>query len=285
MRRVRTTTLVRAPAEVVFDLVRDARGQTAGIRPDRVRLVAPGRIDGLLDAGDVVCARLDYRGLRCGLDAGVVTLDRPARFVLEQVRGPWRLWRNERRLVGTGAGTLMIDTIEWAAAPGLAGRLAGAALPRHGLLGFLARRNAQLRAVAERTTAERTAQGTRVVVGVALLAGGRVLAAQRARPAELAGRWEFPGGKVEQGEDEPAALVRECREELGVTVELHGRLGGDLLLGGGRVLRVWTGRVIDGEPVAREHAALRWLGADQVDDVDWLPADRALTDLLRNRLR
>ena len=123
-----------------------------------------------------------------------------------------------------------------------------------------------------------------VVVGAALRDGaGRVLAAQRAGPAELAGRWEFPGGKVEAGETERAALVRECREELGVEVEVGERLGGDVPLGGGQaVLRVWTGRVVAGTPVAHEHTALRWLVADQLDEVDWLPADRPLAELLRS---
>jgi len=126
-----------------------------------------------------------------------------------------------------------------------------------------------------------------VVVGAALLDGaGRVLAAQRAAPPQLADRWEFPGGKVEGEESETAALVRECREELGVEVELDTRLGGDLPVElGGAVLRVWIGRIVAGTPVTSEHAALRWLTADELDDIDWLPADRPLLDALRSRLR
>jgi 8-oxo-dGTP diphosphatase len=126
-----------------------------------------------------------------------------------------------------------------------------------------------------------------VVVGAALLDGeGRVLAAQRAAPPELAGRWEFPGGKVEPGESETAALVRECREELGVEVELDARLGEDLPVElGGAVLRVWTGRIVAGTPAATEHAALRWLDPAELDEVDWLPADRPLLDALRPLLR
>jgi 8-oxo-dGTP diphosphatase len=124
-----------------------------------------------------------------------------------------------------------------------------------------------------------------VVVGAALLDGaGRVLAAQRAGPPELAGRWEFPGGKVEPGESDVAALARECEEELGVRIRLADRLGADLpVQGGGGVLRVWTGRIVAGEPVAREHRALRWLAPHELDQVDWLPADRPLIELLRDR--
>ena len=122
-----------------------------------------------------------------------------------------------------------------------------------------------------------------VVVGAALLDGaGRVLAARRAIGAL---GWEFPGGKVERGETEAAALVRECREELGVEIRVGDRVGPDVPVAGGRwLLRVWTARVVGGEPAALEHAELRWLGPDQLDDVDWLPADRPVVEALRPRL-
>ena len=125
------------------------------------------------------------------------------------------------------------------------------------------------------------------MVGVALLdTSGRVLAAERAEPPHLAGMWEFPGGKVEDGETDLAALVRECAEELDVTIEPGERLGGDILLPGGTaVLRVWTGRITAGTPRAVEHRALRWLTAGELDDVPWLPADRPLVDELRWVLR
>jgi len=125
-----------------------------------------------------------------------------------------------------------------------------------------------------------------VVVGAAILdfAGGTpsVLAAQRATPPELAGWWEFPGGKVEPVEDERVALARECREELGVEVSVGDRLGPDLPIADGRaVLRVWTATVHHGRPRAIEHAAIRWLTADRLHDVAWLPQDLPLVELLR----
>jgi 8-oxo-dGTP diphosphatase len=113
-----------------------------------------------------------------------------------------------------------------------------------------------------------------VVVGAALVHQGRLLAAQRAAPPELAGLWEFPGGKVEPGEDERDALVRECREELGVEVAV-GDLLGEVPVPIG-VLRVYRAGLLAGEPQAREHAALRWLAPSEAFDVPWIPVDLEL---------
>ncbi|MQY03880.1 (deoxy)nucleoside triphosphate pyrophosphohydrolase [Actinomadura macrotermitis] len=120
----------------------------------------------------------------------------------------------------------------------------------------------------------------RVVVGAAIISAGRLLAAQRAEPAALAGGWEFPGGKVDPGETDEQALVRECHEEIGVKVELGDKIGGDWPLTGDWVMRVWVARLVEGEPQALEHLALRWLGPAELDDVDWLPADRPIVDAI-----
>jgi len=114
-----------------------------------------------------------------------------------------------------------------------------------------------------------------VIVAAAIVDGEppRVLAAQRAYPADLAGYWELPGGKVHAGEDDVAALVRECREELGVTVRVGTRVGADLEIGASLLLRVWWARLLDGTPQPLEHTQLRWLSLDALDDVAWLPSD------------
>jgi 8-oxo-dGTP diphosphatase len=129
-----------------------------------------------------------------------------------------------------------------------------------------------------------------LVVAAAIVRAGRVLAAQRSYPAELADCWEFPGGKVEPGEKPTAALVREIREELGVDVAVHERLGDDVPL---RPARPVPGRLRlyrcslsapDATPIAREHARLRWVGAADLDALGWLGTNRHLLPLVRAAL-
>jgi 8-oxo-dGTP diphosphatase len=112
------------------------------------------------------------------------------------------------------------------------------------------------------------------VVGAAIVRDGRVLAARRTGPAAAAGRWEFPGGKVEHGEDARDALVREVAEELGCTIAISAWLPGTAPIGTTHELRVATAVLLDGEPEPTEHDLLRWLAPDALDDVDWLEPDR-----------
>jgi 8-oxo-dGTP diphosphatase len=124
-----------------------------------------------------------------------------------------------------------------------------------------------------------------IVVAAAVISDSRLLVAQRARPPELAGRWELPGGKVAPGETERDALARELTEELGLRIgeiAVGARLGGDVPLGPATILRAYRVRLIGGEPRPADHQALRWLTAAELHDVDWVPADRAwLGDLYR----
>ncbi len=124
-----------------------------------------------------------------------------------------------------------------------------------------------------------------VVVGAAIVCGGRVLAQQRAYPPEVAGMWELPGGGVEPGESDVDAVRRECVEELGVVVEPGTILGPDIVLKPGLVLRIYTAILREGEPHPHDHQALDWLSADTLYSVRWLPADRVVLPAVADFLR
>ncbi len=98
--------------------------------------------------------------------------------------------------------------------------------------------------------------------------------------------WELPGGKVEPGESDAAALQRELAEELGITVDVHESLGTSRT--DHIVLAAYTAtlaRTSATTPVPTEHAALRWVDAAGLDALDWAPADRPLLASVRRALR
>jgi 8-oxo-dGTP diphosphatase len=115
---------------------------------------------------------------------------------------------------------------------------------------------------------------TQIVVAGALIADGELLVAQRARPPELAGLWELPGGKAAPGERDADALVRELREELGVEVTVGARIGADVALGGGMTLRAYLVTRTSGTVAPHDHRALRWIRVADLTALDWVPADR-----------
>lgn len=133
--------------------------------------------------------------------------------------------------------------------------------------------------------------GKRLVVGALIVDDAvrpaRILAARRSTPP--VGRWEFPGGKAEQGESPQAALVREIREELGVVLVVGQRLdppaGGRWPISEALEMELWW-CVVEPSPVAGDsHDELRWLAADHLHTVDWLDADRDALPLVVAGLR
>jgi hypothetical protein len=166
---VRVAVLISAPIGAVFDLARERSTRT-----------------------------LPWLGA-----VRVVEEDPPRRLALVGEGGRWRSARRVCRFAETGAGTLLTDELVWETPLRQVGRVADALVLRRRLLRLLVAGAAELRVTAEQAaaTARVAPAPGLLVVGAALLDGaGRVLAAQRAGPPELAGRWEFPGGKVESGE-------------------------------------------------------------------------------------
>ena len=109
-----------------------------------------------------------------------------------------------------------------------------------------------------------------------------MLIAQRPPGRALAGRWEFPGGKLHEGEDARAGLVRELREELGVEVGDAERLIRYSHAYPERVVRLdlWLVTAWSGEPSGLDGQALKWVKPEELEFEDILEADRPMIDAL-----
>ena len=125
-----------------------------------------------------------------------------------------------------------------------------------------------------------------VVAGALFDSSGRVLIAQRPAGKHMAGGWEFPGGKLEPGEDRFEGLRRELREELGIRmlkatplISYEHRYTERTVL-----LDLWVVDAYDGEPQPLDAPALRWVALEDLDNVGLLEADRPMIGALRARL-
>ncbi len=114
--------------------------------------------------------------------------------------------------------------------------------------------------------------------------GSRILATQRGY-GNFKGFWEFPGGKLEEGETPEQALARELREELEVDISVGGLFTRveydypDFHLS----MLCYDCRIVSGSPVLREHLALRWLTPEEMGDLPWLPADLSVIRALAGK--
>jgi 8-oxo-dGTP diphosphatase len=266
---LRSTVRIDAPPRTVAGVVRDAHAAAEALAGAGHRWGAGPR---LLSPGDEV--RVAFRvlpGVRVPVRTVVGSISE-----LGMTSSLRAVLHHDVTLTPAGTGTEVVDELRWTLPLGPLGRLVDRlALRRLGSELLAARRAVLL----DRATA--LAAGP-VIVATALIRDSRLLVAQRTRPPALAGRWELPGGRVEAGESEAAAVARECGEELGAAVRATGRLGTDLPLDAG-VLRVHTAVLEPGSPLPRalEHSGLRWVGAAELDGVDWVDADRAVVADLR----
>ncbi|MGC0251923.1 (deoxy)nucleoside triphosphate pyrophosphohydrolase [Pseudactinotalea sp. Z1748] len=117
----------------------------------------------------------------------------------------------------------------------------------------------------------------------------RLLAARRSAPKTLAGRWEFPGGKVEPGEADHDAVHRELHEELGIRIHLGeqiaGPAGADWPILHGHRMRVWFAQIVTGDPAPlADHDDLRWLPLGELRTVAWLDPDLPIVRAIQSRL-
>ena len=121
------------------------------------------------------------------------------------------------------------------------------------------------------------------VVAALIWDGDRFLACQRPAHKARGLLWEFVGGKVESGESREQALVRECREELAVTVVPE-----DIYMEVEHVypdltvrLTLFNARIREGEPQKLEHHDLRWVTIAEMDELEFCPADEEILKRLR----
>ncbi len=104
---------------------------------------------------------------------------------------------------------------------------------------------------------------------------GKILAAQRSRNSHLPLKWEFPGGKIDEGEDPEACIVRELEEELGITVRVVDRLAPNIHHYDEKSVRLipfWCD-ILRGRPTSLEHEQIAWVTVDGLDALDWCEAD------------
>lgn len=116
--------------------------------------------------------------------------------------------------------------------------------------------------------------------------GEQIIFATQRGYGDLKGGWEFPGGKIEEGETPQEALVREIKEELETEIvvgELIDTIEYDYPTFHLSMDCFWA-EIVSGDLVLKEHEAAKWLKKDELDTVEWLPADITLVDKVRDKM-
>lgn len=122
------------------------------------------------------------------------------------------------------------------------------------------------------------------VVAALIWDGDRFMACQRPAHKARGLLWEFAGGKVEPGETKEQALIRECREELDITLEV-----GDIFTEVTHEypditvhLTLFNAKIAQGKPKLLEHIAIKWISADEIDSLDFCPADKSILEKIKS---
>jgi 8-oxo-dGTP diphosphatase len=113
------------------------------------------------------------------------------------------------------------------------------------------------------------------VVGAVIVENGKILCAQRGPDKALPLKWEFPGGKIEEGESPQEALRREIDEEMHCKIEIGNQIEHTVYEYDFGIVHLTTFycRLTEGKPVLTEHASMKWLSPDELKSLDWAPAD------------
>ncbi|MCL6605302.1 MAG: (deoxy)nucleoside triphosphate pyrophosphohydrolase [Paenibacillus sp.] len=124
------------------------------------------------------------------------------------------------------------------------------------------------------------------VVGAVIIENEKILCAQRGAAKAMAYKWEFPGGKVEEGETPQAALKREINEEMNCMIEIGEAIETTVYeYDFGFVhLSTFYCHLISGKPALTEHVAIRWLPAHELMSLDWAPADIPAVEKIQEML-
>lgn len=114
-----------------------------------------------------------------------------------------------------------------------------------------------------------------VVAAVIQNEQGELFCAQRSTNMTLPNFWEFPGGKIEEGESNAEALIREIKEELQCNIEVYEQIEDTFYEYNTWTIRLKTywAKIINGKPILSEHAAFKWLPYEALQQLNWAPAD------------